>query len=184
MSKNIRVFEGIAPQITQDTFVDPSAVIIGDVQMGADCSVWPMVSIRGDVHEIRIGYGSNIQESSVIHVTHYGTEFSKDGFATHIGDYVTIGHKAMIHGCTIKDRSLIGMGSIVLDGAIIESDVMLGAGSLVPPGKTLESGFLYVGSPAKAVRKLTEREISFLKFSAAHYIEVKNRHLAQNYEPL
>src|SRR5690625_4719679 len=162
----IRSFEGIHPTISSSTFVDESAVIIGDVHIGADSTVWPMSVIRGDVNSIRIGARTSIQDGSVIHATHDGP-YTPGGAATSVGDDVTVGHKVILHACTIHDRVLVGMGVIVMDKAVVESDSIIGAGSLVPPGKVLESGYLYVGSPVKQVRPLTEREREHLVYSAA-----------------
>ena len=132
-------------------FVDASAVVIGDVEIGSDSSVWPLVTIRGDMHRIRIGARTSIRDGSVLHITHAGP-FNADGFPLTIGDEVTVGHKVLLHGCTIGSRIPVGMGSIVMDGAVIEDEVILGAGSVVPPGKVLASGHLYVGSPARRTR--------------------------------
>lgn len=141
----IRSYQGKTPLLGERVFVDPSAVLVGDIEIGADSSVWPLVVIRGDMHRIRIGQRSSIQDGSVLHITHAGP-FNPDGFPLNIGDEVTVGHKVLLHGCSIGNRVLVGMGSIVMDGAVIEDQVILGAGSLVPPGKVLESGFLYVAA--------------------------------------
>ena len=170
--KMIRTFKGIQPKLGNDVYIDESAIVIGDVNIGHDVSIWPIVSIRGDVNSITIGDRSNIQDGSVLHVTHKDEE-RPDGFPLIIGKDVTVGHKALLHGCKIGDRVLIGMGSIVLDGAIIKDDVFLAAGALVSPGKTLESGFLYRGSPARKIRSLSQKELLFLKESARNYIELK-----------
>jgi len=139
-----RTFQGHTPTLGERVFVDPSAVLIGDIEIGEDSSVWPLTVIRGDMHRIRIGQRTSIQDGSVLHITHAGP-FNPDGFPLTIGDEVTVGHKVTLHGCTLGNRILVGMGSILMDGAVVEDDVIIGAGSLVPPGKTLESGFLYVG---------------------------------------
>jgi len=177
----IRPYQDTAPQLGERVFVDPSSVVLGDVVLGDDCSVWPMTTIRGDMHRIRIGNRCSIQDGSVLHITHAGP-YNPDGFPLIIGDDVTIGHKALLHGCTIQDRILIGMGAIVMDGVVIESEVILGAGSIVPPGKVLKSGFLYRGSPAKEARPLTEQEISFFTYTAANYVRLKDKHIAEGYE--
>lgn len=174
----VRPFKGVTPQIAESVFVDPSAIIIGDVQIGEDCSVWPLTVIRGDMHSIRIGARTSIQDGSVLHITHAGP-YNPDGFPLSIGDDVTVGHQAMLHGCTLGSRILIGMGSMVMDGAVIEDDVVLGAGSLVPPGKRLESGKLYVGRPAKAVRDLTDKELAYFTYTAGNYVKLKDQHLAE-----
>ncbi|MNF67510.1 UDP-3-O-[3-hydroxymyristoyl] glucosamine N-acyltransferase [compost metagenome] len=177
----IRTYQGLTPQLGERVFVDASAVVIGDVQLGDDSSVWPLVTIRGDMHRIRIGARTSVQDGSVLHITHAGP-FNPDGYPLEIGDDVTIGHKALLHGCSIGSRVLIGMGSIVMDGAVIEDDVVLGAGSLVPPGKRLESGYLYVGSPVKQARALSDKEKAFFTYSAANYVKLKDLHIAEGYE--
>ncbi|TLP76393.1 gamma carbonic anhydrase family protein [Pseudomonas nitroreducens] len=178
----IRTYQGITPSLGERVFVDASAVVIGDVEIGADSSVWPLVTIRGDMHRIRIRIGArtSVQDGSVLHITHAGP-FNPDGFPLTIGDEVTIGHKVLLHGCTIGSRILVGMGSIVMDGAVIEDEVILGAGSLVPPGKTLESGFLYVGSPVKKARPLTDKERAFFSYTAGNYVKLKDQHIAEGY---
>ena len=157
-------------------YIDEDAVVIGDVTLGVDSSIWPMCSIRGDVNLIRIGERTNIQDGSVIHVTHrFGA--LPEGYPVHIGNDVTVGHKVILHGCTVEDLCLIGMGSSVLDGAIIRSKVLLGAGSLVPEGKDLEGGYLWLGRPAKKMRELTEQELKWFEYSAKHYVTLKNEYM-------
>ncbi len=163
------------PQIADSAWVHPSAVVIGKVWLGKDVGVWPCAVLRGDVHDLKIGNRSNVQDGAVIHATH-PSHFNESGYPTTVGEDVTIGHNAILHGCTIGDRVLVGMGATVLDGAVVESDVMIGANSLVPMGKTLESGFLYVGSPVKALRPLTDKEKEFLTYSPAHYVGLKNEY--------
>ncbi|KYN90397.1 gamma carbonic anhydrase family protein [Vibrio cidicii] len=175
---SIRSYKGIYPQIGDRVYIDSSSVLVGDIQIGDDSSIWPLVVARGDVNHIRIGERSNIQDGSVLHVTHKNAA-NPDGYPLIIGNDVTVGHKVMLHGCTIKDRVLVGMGAIVLDGVIIEEEVMIGAGSLVPPGKVLESGYLYVGSPVKQARPLTDKERAFLQKSADNYVQNKNDYLSQ-----
>lgn len=153
-----------SPQFDDSVFVAPSADIIGDVTIGADSSIWFNATIRGDVNWIELGERTNLQDNASIHV------MNQTG-PTKIGDDVTIGHNAMVHGCTIHDRVLIGIHATILDEAVIESDVIVAAGSLVPPGKTLKSGYIYMGSPAKAVRELTEKEIESIRQSAANYVK-------------
>jgi len=179
MSKNIRSFKNISPTIDDSTYIDEAACVIGDVVIGEDSSVWPMVAIRGDVNIIRIGERTNIQDGSVLHVTHKGP-LSPEGNALHIGSDVTIGHGAVIHACTIEDECLIGMGSVILDGAIIEKGAMVGAGSVVSPGKVLQGGYLYIGSPARQVRELNQKEKDFFAYSAQHYVKLKNDYLADS----
>lgn len=173
----IRRFEGILPTLAVGAWVDESAQVIGDVTLGADSSVWPLATVRGDVNRIRIGARSNVQDNACLHVTHDGP-YSPGGVGLDIGDDVTIGHGVILHACTIGNRVLVGMGSIVMDEAVIEDEVLLAAGSLVPPGKRLESGHLYRGNPLAKVRALSEAERASLKYSAEHYVRVKNRHAA------
>lgn len=176
MSGPLRTYQDIHPQLSNNVYVDETSVLIGDVVLDTDASIWPMVAARGDVNHIRIGKRSNVQDGSVLHVTRKSASLP-DGYPLIIGDDVTIGHKAMLHGCKIGNRVLVGMGAIILDGAILEDDVILGAGSLVPPGKVLQSGYLYVGSPAKQTRPLTAKEIAFLPESANNYVRLKNEYL-------
>ena len=174
----IRSYQGMTPVLGERVFVDPSAVVLGDVAIGDDCSIWPLVVIRGDMHRIRIGKRTSVQDGSVLHITHAGP-FTPDGFPLEIGDDVTIGHQAMLHGCRIGNRVLIGIGTTVMDGAVVEDDVVIGAGSLVAPGKTLKSGFLYVGRPAKPQRELTAKEREFFTYSANNYVRLKDKHLQE-----
>jgi carbonic anhydrase/acetyltransferase-like protein (isoleucine patch superfamily) len=173
----IRNYNGTSPNIGDGVFVDDMAVVIGDVTIGEDASIWPMVAVRGDVHSISIGKRTNIQDGSVLHVT-ADNEFNPGGHALKIGDEVTVGHGAILHACTVEDRCLIGMGATVLDGAVVKTNTMVAAGTLVPPGKVLESGYLYLGNPVRQARALKEKEIEYLSFSAQHYVDLKNKHLA------
>ena len=168
---NIRSHQNLHPDIAADVFIDPSAVVIGDVKIGTGSSVWPLAVIRGDIHKIRIGKRTSVQDGSVLHVTHAGP-YNPDGFPLTIGDEVTIGHKVMLHGCTIGSRILIGMGAIVMDGVIVGDEVVIGAGSLVPPGKVLESGYLYMGSPVRQVRPLSDKELDYFKYTAQRYVDL------------
>lgn len=172
---SVRSFKGIQPQIAASAYVDESAVVIGDVVIGEDSSIWPMAVVRGDVNYIRIGKRSNVQDGSVLHVTH-AHDGAPGGFPLLIGDEVIIGHNVTLHGCTIGNRCLIGMGSTVLDGATLEEGVLLAAGSLVPPGKTLEGGFVWLGNPVKKGRPLTQSEWDWFSYSAAHYAGLKEEH--------
>ena len=176
----IRTYQQFTPLLGSRAFVDASAVVLGDVEIGADSSIWPLVVIRGDMHRIRIGERTSIQDGSVLHITHAGP-FNPRGYPLTIGDDVTIAHNVTLHGCNIGNRVLIGMGSIVMDGAVIDEEVMLGAGSLVPPGSHLESGFLYLGSPAKKARELSEKERSYFRYSADNYVRLKDQHLMEGY---
>ena len=172
---NIRPYLDTQPNIADSAYIDPAAVVIGDVVLGEHTSVWPCAVIRGDVNHIRIGNRSNVQDLSMLHVSHKSAD-KPDGSPLLIGEDVTIGHRVVLHGCIIGNRVLVGMGSTILDDAIIEDDVMIGAGSLVPPRKRIESGYLYVGSPVKQVRPLNDEEKKFLVYSAKHYI-----HIAEQY---
>ncbi|CAI3786411.1 Protein YrdA [Pseudomonas sp. MM227] len=177
----IRTFQQQTPRLGERAFVDRSAVVIGDVEIGADSSIWPLTVVRADMHRIRIGKRTSVQDASVLHITHAGP-FNPDGFPLLIGDDVTIGHKVMLHGCTLGNRILVGMGSTVMDGAVVEDDVIIGAGSLVPPGKRLLSGFLYVGSPARQARPLTDKERAFFTYTAGNYVKLKDQHLAEGFD--
>ncbi len=175
----IREFEGILPNIDPSAYIDDTALVIGDVEIGKDSSVWPFTTIRADVRSIRIGMQTNIQDNSVLHVTHDGP-YNPEGYALQVGNNITVGHRVILHGCTIHDNCLIGMGATVMDGAIIHSNTIIGAGSLIPPGKELEGGYLWVGSPARRVRALGEDEVNAIEYSTRHYVELKNRHHACN----
>jgi carbonic anhydrase/acetyltransferase-like protein (isoleucine patch superfamily) len=177
MTSNITSFKGISPTFGQRNYIDSHTVICGDIQLGNDCSVWPFVAIRGDVNFVRIGSRSNIQDGSVLHVTRR-SESNPEGNPLIIGEDVTIGHKVMLHGCTLGSRILVGMGAIIMDGAIVQDDVFIGAGTLVPPNKILESGYLYVGNPMKQARLLKDDERAFLTQSAINYVMLKDEYLA------
>lgn len=179
MSSALRPYKHLCPQLGQRVMIDPASVVVGDVIMSDDVSIWPLVAIRGDVNQVRIGARTNIQDGSVLHVTHKSAT-NPEGYPLIIGEDVTVGHKAMLHGCTIGNRVLVGMGSILLDAVVVEDDVMIGAGSLVPPGKRLESGYLYLGSPVKQIRPLNEKEIEGLLYSANNYVGWKDDYLAES----
>jgi len=176
MIEGLREYKGIYPTVGTQVYIDQSAVILGDITLGDEVSIWPLVAARGDVNTIVIGARTNIQDGTVLHVTRK-SESNPTGNPLFIGTDVTIGHKCMLHGCTLGNRILVGMGAIIMDGAIIEDDVFIGAGSLVPPNKILKSGYLYVGNPVKQSRLLRTSEISFLKQSAVNYIQLKNDYL-------
>lgn len=176
--KNIRPFEEFTPRIDTSAFIDKSAVVTGNVLIGKDSSVWPCCSVRGDIHSIKIGDRTNIQDGSVLHVTH-DSEFAPGGFKLSVGNDVTVGHNVTLHACTVENLCLIGMGSVVLDGSVVRSGAQIGAGSLVPPNKVLEGGYLWLGSPVKKVRELSDKEKAFLCYSANHYVELKDRHKDQ-----
>jgi carbonic anhydrase/acetyltransferase-like protein (isoleucine patch superfamily) len=177
---SIRSFKGKIPSFGANCYIDESAVLVGDIQCGDEVSIWPLVAARGDVNSMQIGNRTNVQDGTVLHVTRISSK-NPDGFPLVIGEDVTIGHKCMLHGCTLGNRILVGMGAIIMDGAVVEDDVFVGAGCLVPPNKTLESGYLYVGSPAKQARKLTVEERRFLKISADNYLVTKNEHIAEQH---
>jgi len=179
MAAVLRPYQTFFPQLGNRVMIDASSVVIGDVRIADDVGIWPLVAIRGDVNYVEIGSRTNIQDGSVLHVTHKSS-YNPEGNPLIIGEEVTIGHKVMLHGCTIGNRVLVGMGSIILDGAVIEDDVMIGAGSLVPQNKRLESGYLYLGSPVKQIRPLKEAEIEGLKYSANNYVRWKDEYLTQD----
>ncbi len=173
----IRSWRGVTPSLGQRVYVDPASMVLGDVVLGDDSSVWPMTVIRGDMHRIRIGARTSVQDGSVLHITH-ASDFNPDGFPLTIGDDVTIGHKAVLHGCTLGNRILVGMGAIVMDGAVVEDEVIIAAGALVTPGKRLESGHVYAGNPARAMRPIKESERAFFPYTAGNYVRLKDEYLA------
>jgi carbonic anhydrase/acetyltransferase-like protein (isoleucine patch superfamily) len=175
---HLRPYRGILPTLGARVYVDPAASVIGDVVLGDDVSVWPGTVIRGDVNFIRIGARTNLQDGTVVHVSHDGPHAKLGGFATVIGADVTIGHKAIVHACRIADAVLIGMGAVVLDGVVVEKHGFIGAGALVSPGKVVGSGELWLGNPAKKVRMLSDAEIEALYYSAGHYVRLKDEYLA------
>ena len=178
MQKNIRSYKGIFPKIGERVYVDPTSVVVGDITIGDDVGIWPLVAMRGDVNHIVIGNRTNVQDGSVLHVTHKN-KVNPDGYPLIIGSDVTIGHKCMLHGCTLGNRILVGMGAIIMDGAVVQDDGFIGAGTLVPPNKVLESGYLYVGNPMKKARPLKPEEQAFLSKSADNYVNMKNDYIAE-----
>ena len=171
----VRPYRGILPKLAPGAWVDPAALVIGDVELGADTSVWPMAVVRGDVNHIRIGERSNVQDGSVLHVTR-PYPGSDAGWPLLIGDDVVIGHKVTVHGCVVGNRVLIGIGSVVLDGVVVEDDVMIGAGSVVTPGKRLAAGGLYLGNPARRARELTPAEVARIPVMAGFYVALKTEY--------
>ncbi|WP_263772252.1 gamma carbonic anhydrase family protein [Propionivibrio soli] len=169
-------FRSVMPRLGDGVFVHTSAQVIGEVEIGDDSSVWCNAVLRGDVNHITVGRCTNIQDLTMGHVTHKSPK-KPAGSPLVIGNYVTIGHSVVLHGCSIGDECLVGMGSIIMDDVVVEDHVMIGAGTLVPPGKRLESGFLYVGQPAQPLRPLTEAERAFLRYSAEHYVTLKKAYL-------
>ncbi len=173
---NLRAYKGIVPRLGARVWIDPAAVVAGDVEIGDDASFWPCAVARGDVQRIRIGARTNIQDNAVLHVTHDGP-YTPGGAPLVIGADVTVGHGAILHACTIGDAVLVGMHATVLDGAVVGRHSMIGAGALVAPGKTVGEGELWLGNPARCVRRLGDAEIERLYYSARHYVSIKNDYL-------
>ncbi|BDX04505.1 gamma carbonic anhydrase family protein [Planctobacterium marinum] len=174
----IRSYKGITPKLAEGVYVDESSILVGDITIGAHSSIWPLVAARGDVNRMIIGNYTNIQDGTILHVTRKSSG-NPDGHPLIIGDDVTVGHHCMLHGCKLGNRILVGMGAIIMDGAVIEDDVFIGAGALVPPNKTLNSGYLYVGQPCKQARPLNDGERAFLKQSAENYVLLKDEYLEE-----
>ena len=172
MKPLIRAYKGMTPKIDDDVFVAENAVIIGDVEIGKNSSVWYGCVLRGDVEKIRVGERSNIQDGTIVHVT-------SKRFGTYIGNDVLVGHNAVIHGCTLKDGAFVGMGAIVLDGAVVETGAMVAAGALVTPGKVVKAGELWGGNPAKKMRDLTPEQMAGLKKGTDHYVDVAKQYLSE-----
>ncbi|MEM9304786.1 MAG: gamma carbonic anhydrase family protein [Pseudomonadota bacterium] len=173
---SIRPFEDRHPQIAASAYIDPDAVIVGDVTIGADASVWPTAVIRGDVERVVIGPKTSIQDGSVLHETHDGP-WTPGGRGLFVGEGVTVGHKVILHACTVGDYCLVGMGAIVMDDVVVGAESMIGAGALVTPGKQIPPRTLWVGSPARQVRELSDEDVERLHYSANHYVRLKNRYL-------
>ncbi len=180
MKALIKPFRGLTPKIHESAFIADGAVIIGDVEIGPESSVWYGCVIRGDVNRIRIGARTNIQDGTVIHCNtdRSGGDYRETGggVPTHIGDDITIGHMALLHACRLEDGCFIGMRSVVMDEAVIESRAMVAAGAVVTPRKRVESGQLWTGSPAKYARDLTDGELAFFPDSVAGYVALGQRH--------
>lgn len=175
---SIRTYQNHTPTLGQRVYVDPAATVIGRVELADDVSIWPGAVLRGDVHFIRVGARSNVQDGAIVHVTHDGP-YSPGGFPTVIGEGVTVGHGAVIHACTIGDYCLIGMHATVLDGAVVEKYGFVGAGSLIPPGKVVGERELWLGNPARCVRLLSDKQIEQMHYSADHYVRIKDGYLAE-----
>ncbi|MBB1473408.1 MULTISPECIES: gamma carbonic anhydrase family protein [unclassified Luteimonas] len=175
---SLRPYRGQFPRLGVRVYVDPAATVIGDVELGDDCSLWPGTVVRGDVNVVRIGARCNLQDGAIVHVSHAGPHSRMDGYATVIGDDVTIGHGAIIHACRIGNAALVGMGAIVMDGAVVEDNGYVGAGALVSPGKVVRSRELWLGNPARLVRMIDDAAVDGLLYSAAHYVRLKDEYLA------
>ncbi|NWF65908.1 MAG: gamma carbonic anhydrase family protein [Campylobacterales bacterium] len=165
------------PKYKDRTWIAPTSSVVGNVEMGEDVSIWFGCVVRGDVHYIKIGDRSNIQDLSMVHVTHYKKPDMSDGYPTIIGNDVTVGHKVMLHGCTIEDACLIGMSATILDGAVIGKESIVGAGALVTKGKVFPPRSLIMGSPAKVIRELSDEEVAELYSSAKRYVKFKDDYL-------
>ncbi len=174
----VRPFLHATPALGARVYVDPAATVIGEVVLGDDVSIWPGAVLRGDVNSICVGARTSIQDGSIVHVSHDGPYTRPGGFPTRIGSDTTVGHGVILHGCTVGDFCLIGMRATVLDGATVEDFGFVGAGALVPSGKTVGSGELWLGNPARCVRRLSEREMESLRYSAAHYVRLKDSYLS------
>ena len=174
-TRSLRSYLDQSPRLGQRVYVDPAATVIGDVELADDVSVWPGTIIRGDVNHIRIGARSNVQDGTIIHVSHH-SPYNKAGYPTRVGADVTIGHGTIIHACTIEDACLIGMGACILDGAVIEANAFIAAGAVVGPGKLVRSGELWAGNPARLMRQLSDKDIEGLRYSADHYVRVKDQY--------
>lgn len=175
----IRDYKKFSPIIGEESWIADNAAVIGRVEIGSDVSIWFGAVVRGDVHFIKIGDKTNIQDLSVLHVTHRDPELNNNGFPLVIGEGVTVGHKVMLHGCTVHDYCLIGMNAVILDGAEIGKESIVGAGALVTKGKKFPPRSLIMGSPAKVIRTLTNKEVDSLYNSAKRYVSYKNDYLDQ-----
>ncbi|MEM9254485.1 MAG: gamma carbonic anhydrase family protein [Pseudomonadota bacterium] len=179
---SLRSFQGSIPRLGERVLVDPSAVVLGDVVLGDDVSIWPQVTVRGDMHRIRVGDRTSVQDGCVLHITHAGP-YNPEGWPLEIGCDCTIGHNAILHGAQLGDRILVGMGAVIMDGARIENDVVIAAGAIVTPGKKLRSGYLYVGSPAREMRALSDKELDYFVYSANNYVRLKDQHITELERP-
>jgi carbonic anhydrase/acetyltransferase-like protein (isoleucine patch superfamily) len=172
----VRNFSDKQPSIGEDTFIDESAQVIGEVRIGRHVSIWPNAVLRGDVHFIEVGAFCNIQDGCVLHVTD-DCAYAPNGFPVKVGHHTSIAHRVVLHGCTVGNNCLIGINAVIMDGAVVADHVLVGAGSLVPPNMHLESGFLYVGSPVKKLRPLKPGEIDYISYSVEHYLRLKDKYL-------
>ena len=167
----IESYRDQTPRLGRDVYIHATSTVIGDVELGDEVSIWPQVVIRGDVNRIRIGARSNVQDGSILHVSHRRAA-DPEGSPLLIGRDVSVGHGVILHGCTVGDECLVGMGCLVMDKAVLEPRVLLGAGSLVPEGRVLKSGWLYVGRPAKAVRALNQEELAYFAYLSTNYVQL------------
>ncbi|WP_255533747.1 gamma carbonic anhydrase family protein [Reinekea sp. G2M2-21] len=174
----IHSFRGVQPAIADRVMISPQAYVLGDVTIGTDSSIWPGAIIRGDMHSIHIGERTSVQDGVVLHITH-ASDYNPEGHPLVIGNDVTIGHQACLHGCHVGNEVLIGIGATILDGAVVEDQVIVAAGALVPPGKRLESGYMYKGSPVQKARPLSDKEKSYFKYTAGNYVKLKNEYLTE-----
>ena len=173
---SVEPYRAYHPQIAPSAYLHHTACVIGQVRIGEDSSIWPYCVLRGDVEAIDIGSGTNIQDGTIVHTTHAGP-YTADGHATSVGNQVTIGHRCILHACTIEDLAFVGMNTTILDQAIIRSGAMIGANSLITSGQDIEGGYLWLGQPARKIRLLTSEEQAAIRYSAEHYSRV-----AQSYD--
>ena len=176
---SVKPYQGRLPAIGERAWLDPLCVVVGDVELGDDVSVWPFAAIRGDVHWIRVGARTNVQDNAVLHVTHDG-RYTPGGFPLEVGSDVTIGHAAILHGCRVGDGCLVGMGAVVMDGAVLEDGCMVAAGAVVTPGTVVRAGTLVRGNPAREARPLSDEEREMIRYNAAHYVRLKDRYLEES----
>jgi carbonic anhydrase/acetyltransferase-like protein (isoleucine patch superfamily) len=174
---SIRSFHGLSPEVSPTAYIDPAAHVIGHVAVGHDSSIWPTAVVRGDAHRIRIGERTNVQDGALVLVTH-DTQYTLGGFAVTIGSDVTIGHGAVLHGCTVQDACLIGMRATIMDGCLVKRHALVGAGAVVPQGRVVGDGELWIGNPARCVRLLSAEEIQQIYYVARQYVKLKSQYLA------
>ena len=174
---NIRDFHGFRPEVSPSAYIDPAAQVIGHVSVGQDSSIWPTAVVRADMHMIRIGDRTNVQDGALLHVTH-DSQYTLGGFALTIGSDVTIGHGAVLHGCTVQDACLVGMRATILDGTLIKRHALIGAGAVVTQGRVVGEGELWLGNPARCVRLLCSDEIQQIYYAARQYAKLKSQYIA------